>query len=289
MIRKLCAFLLVVIVLMVVAKTAFTLRGSRSHAPSAIQTAQAETETIAPVVYYTSWVPYAIENELTNRNGYLLDLVRAVFPRARFVRLYGDTSVVAEVLEKDPLGVSIMQGDHYTLAKFPGAPKPVLVDNVVVHTMRTNSWNYTGPKSLEKLRLVFQDDYLICKELDKHAKANPDNVHVCKTEDPAYGDVAGEVIAGRADGFVSTKALQSDSRSIGFTAGKMLVLRASKPIGTVEIFFKVSNRDPKLAGTILEAWERGLKRIEKSGELARLRDYYGITEAKTLSASKSVE
>lgn len=100
---------------------------------------------------------------------------------------------------------------------------------------------------------------------------------------------AGEVIAGRADGFVSTKALQSDSRSIGFTAGKMLVLRASKPIGTVEIFFKVSNRDPKLAGTILEAWERGLKRIEKSGELARLRDYYGITEAKTLSASKSVE
>ena len=240
MIRKLCIALIVLITVMIVAKISIVLcdDGRVGETPTATKSENC-AKIITPTVYYTSWVPYAIENELTNRNGYLLDLVRAVFPTTRFVRLYGDTSVVAEALSKDPFGVSVMHGNHYTMEKFAHAPVPVLVDDVVVHTMRTNSWTYTGPKSLGELRLVFQDDYLICPELRKYAEANPDKVHICKTDDPAYSDVAGEVIAGRSDGFASTKALQSDARSIGLTAVKMLAMRASKPIGKVEILFKV--------------------------------------------------
>ena len=272
MIRKLCRALVALIAIMIVAKIAFLLRsdGGTGQTPAAA-TAEQCVKTIAPTVYYTSWVPYAIENKLTNRNGYLLDLVRAVFPAARFVRLYGDTGVVAEALSKDPLGVSVMHGNHYTMEKFSHAPVPVLVDNVVVHTMRTNSWTYTGLKSLGELRLVFQDDYLICPELRDYAEANPDKVHICKTGDPAYGDVAGEVIAGRSDGFASTKALQSDARSIGLTAVKMLAMKASKPIGKVEILFKVSKCDPKISAEILEAWELGLRRITESGVISRFR------------------
>ena len=46
----------------------------------------------------------------------------------------------------------------------------------------------------------------------------------------------------------------------------------------LDLVRSVSNADPAHAQRLVDAYEVGLKRIEASGELRRIRAYYGISE-----------
>ncbi len=281
MIRKVCIALVVLLAVMAGLKFALVMSEERTEFGGDTKTASARAADaktdFAPNVYYTRWVPYAVENDVSHRNGYLLDLARAIFPKARFVRVFGEAKDVVAAFEKDPNGVSVMYGDHPRFAQFQKAPTPVYEIDMVVYTMRTNSWRYVGgPESLAKLRLGFVEDYLDVKVLREHAQRHPDRVRVYQADQPGFDNLAGEVLAGRIDGFAVSKANVNDTRQIGMAAERMIEFRMSKPIAKGAALFMPSNKDPERAKRLIDAYEKGYKAIEASGELRRLREYYGV-------------
>ena len=52
--------------------------------------------------------------------------------------------------------------------------------------------------------------------------------------------------------------------------------RMSEEIDRDAVLFRVSNRDPEFAKTILREYEEGLRRMESNGVRRRLFDYYGF-------------
>ena len=280
MIRKVCVVLVVCLAAMVGLKVVLTIRcgraAPRAARAQASQTSESRKSQLPVTVYYTAWSPYAMENPLTHRNGYILDLARAVFPKARFVRLFGAPDVVASALTNDAHGVSVMFGSFAEMARFPCASTPTFENCVVVLTPRTNDWAYAGADSLKKLRLGFQEDYLVSPEVRDYAAANPDRVRVYKGDEKAYYNVAAEVLAGRLDGFVTSEREEIDKRLLSTTAGQAVEFKTSKPIGKISLRFIVSDRDPAFAQRAIDAYEKGVREVVASGELRRIRDYYGI-------------
>lgn len=282
MIRKVCIALVVVLAAMVGLKVALAIKAKKSARPAAkvVRAADAKAD-LAPTVYYTRWIPYAVENETSHRNGYLLDLVRAIFPKAKFVRVFRDDHGFADVLSADPNGISVMYGDHPKLSRFPKAPTPVFELDMVVYTLRTNTWRFVGgPEALAKFRLGFTEDYLDVKMLREHAQKHPDRVRIYKAGDPNYDNIAAEVLAGNIDGFAVSKGDVADARQIGMAAERMIEFRQSKPIAKGAALFMTSDKDPALSKRLIDSYEKGRKIIEESGELRRLREYYGIGETK---------
>ena len=51
--------------------------------------------------------------------------------------------------------------------------------------------------------------------------------------------------------------------------------RKSEPIASEGTRFIVSKKDPELAKRIVDEFEKGIRRIEKSGERRRIFEYYG--------------
>ena len=282
MIRKVCIVLVVVLAAMVGLKVALTIKAKEASAQEAkVERAADAKADLAPTVYYTRWIPYAVENETSHRNGYILDLVRAIFPKAKFVRVFRDDHGFADVLSADPNGISVMYGDHPKLSQFPKAPTPVFELDMVVYTLRTNTWRFVGgPEALAKFRLGFTEDYLDVKMLREHAQNHPDRVRIYKAGDPNYDNIAAEVLAGNIDGFAVSKGDVADARQIGMAAERMIEFRQSKPIAKGAALFMTSDKDPAISKRLIDAYEKGRKIIEESGELRRLREYYGIGETK---------
>ena len=280
MIRKVCVLLVVLLAAMVGLKVALVLKAGKAAAPAApakvVRAADAKAD-LAPNVYYTRWIPYAVENEVSHRNGYILDLIRAIFPKARFVRIFQDVRAVKDALTNDVNGVSVMYGDHPDLGQFPKAPTPIYEIDMVVYTLRTNTWRFVaGEDSLSQIRLGFTEDYLDVKVLREHAQRHPDRVRIYKAGEANFDNVAAEALAGRIDGFAVSKGDVADSRQIGMAAERMIEFRQSKPITRDAALFMTSNKDPEASRRLIEAYEKGRKAIEASGELRRLREYYGI-------------
>ena len=281
MIRKVCIALVVLLAAMVGLKIAQTVGAKKTPAAetaAVVRKVDAKAD-LAPNVYYTRWVPYAVENDVSHRNGYILDLVRAIFPKAKFVRVFQDEREVVQALKRDPNGVSVMYGDHPDFAEFPSAPTPVYETDMVVYTLRTNNWRFAGSiGSLAQLRIGFTEDYLDVKELRDLAKLHPDCVRVYRAGDPGFDNIAGEVLARRIDGFAVSKGIASDSRQVGMAAERMIEFRMSKPIAKGAALFRPSSLDAAHAQRLIDAYENGFKSIRASGELRRLREYYGIAE-----------
>ena len=280
MIRKVCIALVALLAAMVGLKIAQSV-GAKGTSPATANVVRAidAKADLAPNVYYTRWVPYAVENDVSHRNGYILDLIRAIFPKAKFVRVFQDAREVVAALERDPNGVSVMYGDHPDFAAFAKAPTPVYETDMVVYTLRTNDWRFAGNvDSLAQIRIGFTEDYLDVKELREHAQRHPDRVRIFKAGDAGFSNIAGEVLAHRIDGFAVSKGIASDTRQVGMAAERMIEFRMSKPVAKGAALFRPSNLDAAHAQRLIDAYEKGYKAIEASGELRRLREYYGIQE-----------
>ena len=280
MIRKVCVGLVVFLTAMVGLKVALVVQGGRAARgasdAAAVRVAEAQKSQLPVTVYYTAWVPYAMENPLTHRNGYILDLARALFPKARFVRLFGSPDVVAGALTNDAHGVSFMFGLNDEFASLPHAKTPTFENCVVVLTPRTNDWTYAGADSLKKLRLGLQEDYLVSPAIRDYVRANPGRVRVYQGNEKAYYNIAAEVLAGRLDGFVASEREEIDKRLLSSTVGQVVEFKTSKPVGRITLRFIVSDRDLDFARQAIADYEAGVKALVSSGELRRIRAYYGI-------------
>ncbi|MEG1480299.1 MAG: hypothetical protein RSD41_04780 [Kiritimatiellia bacterium] len=285
MIRKVCYFLFALLALMVVAKM---IKGCTSAVkPVAMKTALAVAEVKtgnALRLYYEVWPPFIAENPMTNRNGYCLDIIRQIFPQVTFISEERGMKVMIETLRDQAQGATVNYGQHPNLKEFPHSRTPIVFYTLGIYTLRSNPWVYSGEASLDHLRLGYSSDYLESTFVANHWKRyQKDAQHVMRFDDENSSsfDWANMVIAGKLDAFILT----IDSRTWANANSNLELIdtfRSSGPVDHVPLFLTVSGKDPVFAEQVLKEFEAGMLRLREDGTLARLRQYYGISEMEEL-------
>ena len=235
---------------------------------------------LAPRVYYGYWAGYTLENPISNRNGVLLDIVRAIFPKSTFHHIHGDVKDFAKVLREDPHAVVVGFGSHPALKESPSAPTPLMACPLVVMTLRTNPWYYDGVKSLDGLRILADEaflDYKVIRDLHERAGQNPERLRIMPSAVSKV--VMAEMVAkGEADAFVMADLANVNGAAVDSLAPVRFIqhFRKSKPIANDGTLLYVSGNDAGFAKSVVEEYEAGLRRIDKNGMRRRIFEYYGI-------------
>ena len=285
MIRKINIAMAVAFVVLLAVKGLRNLSASAAAARAAAASSAAAADdgtSLAPHVYYFNWANFSVVNTVANRNGVLLDTIRAIFPKAEFRHLRGDVPAFAKALRDDPLAVVVGYGHHRDLEGAGVVSElPLAYARLAVMTSRSNPWRYTGPKSLAGLRIVLNDDFLdfpLVKRIFKEQEAGRTEGLPKLTVVPEQRSreaLAAIVEAGDADGFL----VAFDRASFlpeQMSATIVQRFRRSEGIDRGDVLLHVSSKDPALRDEILKTYERGMRRIEASGERRRIFAYYGF-------------
>lgn len=286
MIKKLNIFLVIVFAAMFALKALKDFQAERAAKTAAEQAAAAAKPTAKEAlpelhVYYTPWEYFCAEDPISNRNGMLLDTVRAIFPNAKFFMLRGDTEVFARKLSEDPNAVVVGFGAHADLEEFRHSDLPMAWSKIILLTLRTNPWRYTGPESLDDVKIAVASDYMDFQVLkERYERFGPDSplIRVLPGDtDSLMARLAEMVESGEVDGFVES----GDSGNYGIATDMRSIMllqrfRKSDPIGYSDMLFFVSSKDAELADRILSIYDAGMRRIEASGERRRIFEYYGM-------------
>lgn len=285
MIKKVNIALVAVFAAMFVVKGLKTKSSHKAAAPALSPAAEAaeDVSSLALNAYYTYWAGYTLENPISNRNGVLLDIVRAVFPKASFEWIRDDVSEIAGKLRTDERAVAVGFGAHEALAGFPSAPTPLMHCPLVMMTLRTNPWRYTDFSSLTNLRIVVSDalmDYAIMqklRELTARGEARLSVLSNCVTK----VDMGEMVLRGEADA-MAVAGLQNEEGvpKDGLASTRFIQnFRKSPEIACDGTLLYTSGLNPEFSRKVIEDFEKGMRRIAASGELRRICEYYGIPYA----------
>ena len=282
MIKKLNIALAVLFVAMFALKGLRSVTGpkARATAAPAAESASGDRSQLAPRVYYQYWAGYTLENPISNRNGVLLDILRAVFPNATFTCLHGEIAEVAEKLRTDDRAVVVGFGAHEALAEFPCAPTPLMHCPLVLMTLRTNPWYYEDFSSLTNLKIVASDaflDYLVIRRLKELTDRGEANL-IVMTNDETKVELGEMVLKGNADA-LAVADLQNveGAPKDGLTSVKFIQsFRKSPVIASEGTLLYATGIDADFSGKVIEDFEKGFRRIAASGELRRICEYYGV-------------
>ena len=283
MIKKLNILLVVVFVAMFGVKGLKGVKEARERGVEAAVAQKAmhhEPSLPPPHVYYLHWLFFANEDPISNRNGILLDTVRAIFPNAEFTMLRGEVGAFVEKLRTDPRAIVVGYGHHPAFKDYMAAPTPLGYGKFILMTLRSNPWRYENLDSLDKIRIVMSADYLDYSVLrERHEKLGPDSplLRVLPRSTTPM-ELAAMVEEGKADAFV-TGGDQGSGGGIALEAMSVRVLqhfRKSPEVGRDDILLYVSSVDKDYSKRVIDAFEAGIRRIDESGERRRIFDYYGM-------------
>jgi len=283
MIKKINIALAVAFAVLLAFKGLKNLKNARAEKSTSRQDAVAsrqEISQLAPRVYYAYWAGYTLENPISNRNGILLDIVRAIFPNATYHRIKGEVDEFVKVLRDDANAVVVGFGEHPALKEFPRAATPLMHCPLVLMTLRTNPWRYKDASSLNGLRIVADEaflDYKVMRDLrDGEGKGSTKLRLMPSTVSKV--ELAEMVEKGEADAFAmgDLKNAEGADRD-GLTSVRILQnFRKSKPIANDGTLFYASGKDAALAKQLIDEFEKGIRRIEENGMRRRVFEYYGI-------------
>ena len=285
MIKKLNIVLAVVFVLLCGLKGLKEIKVARerdaAEAPAPVRVEQPGA-AFAPNVYYEHWSYFAAEDPISNRNGILLDTIRALFPKARFKMLPGGAEDFARKLREEPNAIVVGFGDHPAFAGCRAAATPMAWGKIILMTLRSNPWRYEGEESLDRVRIVTDPVYLDYAVLRERHKKLGDDSPLLRVAPPGTTqmEMAAMVEAGEADAFVAGG--DSGNKGVAVDTMSMRLLqrfRKSDEIGRGDALLYVSALDPEFEKGVLDAYEKGMRRIEASGERRRIFEYYGMVAA----------
>ena len=283
MIKKVNILLAVAFAAMLALKGMKALKSPKLAKPQAEEAASAERQgasRLAPCVCYGYWAGYSVENPISNRNGILLDTMRAIFPNATFRNVHGDVEEFAKILREDPNAVVVGFGEHPDLKGIQMAPTPLMQCPLVLMTLRTNPWRYKGPSSLDSLRVIANEAFLDYKVVrDLHERHGNDGKHLRLVPSSATKvELAEMVEKGEGDAFVMAGRKGNQVATMDGVTSIRLVrkFRESDVIGNDGTFLYVSGVDADLAKRMIEEYEAGLRRIDANGQRRRIFEYYGV-------------
>lgn len=251
-------------------------RGASRSEPAAEEEAATR---FAPTVYYAQWHPYFSVDPISNHNGYVLDIVRAVFPEAKFVRKECPPAGFAELLDADPMSACVNFGQHPALARHAAAPSPIGYYQPVVYLPRGSKWHYTEPASLDEICIGVDPwffDSEVIRDFCEKWKGDPGHVRILDTDDRIEGAMK-LIDSGEIKAFVD---MRMDMYELQYRSSRQIIwdFRFTDPIDRVYMLFRPSSADPAVSAALIEAWEAGMKRITESGEKRRIQEYYGFKD-----------
>ena len=278
MIRKLCYILFGILVALCALKAITVAKGRRAHAPAPATPAAETAPTLAGNalhIHYQPWQPYAGHDPISGRDGYCLDVIRRIFPRA--VLAYDehptDAQLIAHVADSPDCAI-VTLGDHPDVDGFPRSKTPIAHYAITVVSPRKSAWRYAGPESLEGIRLAYSRSYLDAPLVADHWARHKDDPKraLLLPDDSTVADWLPRALAGECDAIVLTLAAarwDADNTNLVLRDD----FRDAGPIQRVPLFLTLSPKNPD-APAILEEFEQGMARLEADGTLARLRALY---------------
>lgn len=280
MIKKLNIVLFVLLGGMLVFKMVRTTTGGPAPvaAPAYVAASEVKSDLVIDVVCCYKPKIMAID-EIANRNGFLLDELRAIFPKARFKFTqedYMDESVRA--LSTNPRAVVVFPTSATgSFTNACAATTPLGWSNLIVLTPRTSTWVYRGRDSLKDMRILV-DNELREIELVRSLRSNGHLIGIDESSDSVDG-LFKAFAAGTVDAaFCLTSMTRSGEMLSDMTSIEFEDLRFSKPICRVNQTIFVSNLDTNFAQRVIADYEAGMKRIKESGERRRICEYYDFTD-----------
>lgn len=280
MIKKINIFLAVVFALLFGLKGLKEIRNAREREAAAEAVSSEEERAgseLAPNVYYVHWAYFAAEDPISNRNGVLLDTIRAIFPKARFMAFDGSPGDFAAKLREDPRAVVAGFGVHPAFEGCRAAATPMGYGTCILMTLRSNPWRYEGEESLDQLRIVTHPAYLDYSALRKRHERLGDDSPLFRVVPPETSKMeqAAMVESGEADAFVASGDAGNKGVAIDTMSIRILQhFRKSAEISRDDILLYVSTLDEQFARDVLDAYEEGMRRIDASGERSRIFEYY---------------
>lgn len=278
MIRKLCYLLFGLLVALCALKALTAAKARRAAAPAPAAPAEEAAPPLAGDalhIHYQPWQPYAGHDPISGRDGYCLDVIHRIFPRA--VLAYDehptDAQLIAHVADSPDCAI-VTLGDHPDVDGFPRSKTPIAHYAITVVSPRKSAWRYAGPDSLEGIRLAYSRTYLDAPLVADHwvrHKGDPKRV-LLLPDDSTVADWLPRALAGECDAIVLTLAAarwDADNTNLALRDD----FRDAGPIQQVPLFLTLSPRNPD-APAILEEFEQGMARLEADGTLARLRALY---------------
>ena len=254
-------------------------RKLKSRSQETVATVRQEASGLAPCVCFAHWTGYSVPDPISNRNGVLLDIVRAIFPNATYRVVNGNAEDFAAVLREEPNAVVVGFGNHPALKEAVAAPTSIMACPLVLMTLRSNPWHYKGPSSLEGLRLIANEAYLDYKILQDMRERYGKDSSALRFMPVSTSKIrlAEMVEDGEADAFVMS-GMKNRAGAVmegDISAHLLHNFRASEPIAVEGTRFIVSGKDPELSKRMIDEFEKGLRRIDRSGERRRIFEYYG--------------
>lgn len=287
MIKKINVALAIAFAVLIAVKVVKSLMPERGASAASETVSVRADDTPAVNVYYANWTYFAQEDRISNRNGVCLDTIRAIFPKARFNHLHpGELRDFVAIVQKDPSAVICTFGEHPDLKGMPAAPTPLAYSSIVLYTLRSNPWSYTGPESLEKIRIATSREYLdfgVLRDLSDGSGGDSSRLKVYPAS-TTEAELEKVVESGEADAFVATginlhNALSADAAQQRSSTSRLKRFRFSSVIGRSDILLHTSPLDPELSKRIIDTYEAGIRRIDASGERRRIFEYYGMIPA----------
>lgn len=283
MIKKLNIFLAIVFSLMFGLKGLKEIKASRakeSHSSAPVASGQAKSSGLDPYVCYSYWAGYSLEDPISNRNGVLLDTIKAIFPNATFHRLFGNVEEFAKILRENPKAVVVGFGAHPALKGLCVAPTPISSSPIVLMTLRTNPWQYKGQASLDSLRILTNEaflDYKVLRDLIKQYGRDSQHLRIMPASVSKL-ELAEMVEKGEADAFVTTGMNDAAGALMDGIASVRILqrFRKSKVISVDGTFLYVSGIDAAFSKSVIEEYEKGIRRLDVSGQRRRIFEYYGM-------------
>ncbi len=281
MIKHVCVLLAMALAVLLVAGLAKKQK-QRARVAAAVATV-VEEAPVARVgdqlqIYYPFWPPYSAENPVTNRNGFCLDVIRRIFPKADFIRCDRELPDLVAILKENPAAALVNFGAHPMLEGFARSQAPIVRYNVVVLSPRARSWRYAGAASLEEICLGYGVDYLEVPLVAQHWAANRENPARAK----CFPQGSGMAIwmqaaqAGEIDAFIATEATgEWDDDHTNLEVRDQF--RISEPIDSVPLYLTLSNLNPEFAEAVLAEFAAGLERLAADGTLDRFHRDYDLT------------
>lgn len=269
MIKKINIAVVILFFAMLLVKMIVSLGGG-SASKGVVTPIAPEGSQLEPTVYYPWWPPYFAEDVVAKRDGMVLDQIKAIFPRARFVGT-GDYGVTNnEKLRADRRGVTFYVREAEDVSGFVASTNALATFVIRISTLRSCPWKYTGPDSIRDIKLYvpavvstvpFVKD-LIDRGVGRIADANE--------------NVDGKLLSGQMDGYVDCAAMYKASDGTDGHSFAYEEFHFSPPLAKSDLIVLVNAADPEFAEAFIRDFDAGLERIRANGQLRRIKEYYGL-------------
>ncbi|MEC5386475.1 transporter substrate-binding domain-containing protein [Uliginosibacterium sp. H3] len=237
-----------------------TLASSASHA-----------ETVS-VVSPDYWCPYSCKAG-SPREGYIVDVLRQILERHGHVLRYENENYARALQEA-------RQG-RYTLIttvypeEAPGfsfTHEPIARASYCFYTRVGNPWRYTGPASLEHVRIGVIKGYSYGPQLNKLIQGKPDSFDL-QTGDALTSRLAAMVFMSRLDGFIE------DDNVVRHLLATQPQIQL-KESGCFAQDFTYVAVSPRFGNSreLAELIDKELRSLRKSGQLKEILSRYGLTD-----------